>query len=144
MEKSVGLVVFRKTRHKRLFLLLKYPAGHWDFVKGHVERGEAEEQTALRELQEETGITQAGIIDGFRERINYGYTRNRRFVRKQVIFRLARTRQSRVALSYEHVDYAWLDYEKARERLTFANSRNILDKAESVIRELEQVECTEE
>ena len=58
-EKSCGAVVFLKTLEETKYLLLQYEAGHWDFVKGNVEPEESEKETVLRELQEETGITDA-------------------------------------------------------------------------------------
>ena len=33
-ETSAGIVLYRKENTKNLFLLLHYPSGHWDFVKG--------------------------------------------------------------------------------------------------------------
>ena len=56
-ETSAGIVIFRKEESKKLFLLLHYPSGHWDFVKGKMEKGETTQQTAIRETKEETGIT---------------------------------------------------------------------------------------
>ena len=38
-ETSAGIVLFRKEESKKLFLLLHYPSGHWDFVKGKMEKG---------------------------------------------------------------------------------------------------------
>src|SRR3989344_321242 len=59
-EVSVGAVVFREEnrggKKERLYLLLHYPSGHFDFPKGHVEAGETEEMTLRRETDEETGI----------------------------------------------------------------------------------------
>jgi bis(5'-nucleosidyl)-tetraphosphatase len=68
-EKSCGAVIFINNQEKTRYLLLNYAAGHWDFVKGNVEPNEMEKQTVTRELQEETGITDAKFIDGFRESI---------------------------------------------------------------------------
>ena len=51
---SAGILLFRETPEKS-FLLLKSKK-RWDVPKGHVERGESEQETALRELREETGI----------------------------------------------------------------------------------------
>ena len=63
MEKSCGVVLFNETK----VLLLQHPdgtkVGHWDFPKGHVEIGESELQTAVRELAEETGITDLRVFD---------------------------------------------------------------------------------
>ena len=53
-EKSCGAVVYRMEKGRRLYLLLHYCEGHWDLPKGHVEAGESEEQTARREISEET------------------------------------------------------------------------------------------
>ena len=56
-EISAGVVIFRRENSRILFLLLHYPSGHWDFVKGKIEKGETFHQTAIRETKEETGIT---------------------------------------------------------------------------------------
>ena len=48
---------------------------------------------------------------------------------KEVIFFLIETKDSNVKLSYEHVGYEWLNYEKAMAKLTFANAKKVLAKA---------------
>lgn len=55
-----------------LFLLLLNSKGHWDFAKGHIKKGETEEQAAVRELKEEAGI-EAELKEGFREKITYWF-----------------------------------------------------------------------
>jgi bis(5'-nucleosidyl)-tetraphosphatase len=65
-EKSIAAVVYNQNE----YLLLKYGLGHWEFVKGHIEKGETEKETIMRELEEETGITDASIIEGFKEKYN--------------------------------------------------------------------------
>ena len=52
-------------------MLLHYTSGHWDFVKGNVEVNETEKETVVRELREETGITDACFVEEFREKIEY-------------------------------------------------------------------------
>jgi len=111
------------------YLLLHYEAGHWDYVKGQVEPEESEKDTVFRELKEETGITNACFFEGFREEISYFYRREGRTVYKEVIFFLIETEDSNVKLSYEHVGYEWLSYEKAMAKLTFANAKKVLAKA---------------
>jgi bis(5'-nucleosidyl)-tetraphosphatase len=127
-EKSCGAVVYAKTSEVK-YLLLQYEAGHWDFVKGNVEEGEIESQTTLRELREETGIADARFIDGFKERIGYFYKRRNLTVSKQVIFFLMEAKNTHIKLSFEHVGYEWLPYERALQRLTFKNARDVLQKA---------------
>ncbi|MEM2129059.1 MAG: NUDIX domain-containing protein, partial [Candidatus Bathyarchaeia archaeon] len=84
-EKSCGAVVFRKNGGVK-FLLLHYGAGHWDYVKGQVEPDESEQDTVMRELREETSITEARFIEGFREEISYFYRRDGKLIHKQVVF----------------------------------------------------------
>lgn len=71
--KSCGSVVFKKANEVEYLLLqggsLVRP--FWDFSKGEVDNGETETDTALRELKEETGITDVRLIEGFREEIHY-------------------------------------------------------------------------
>jgi len=129
MEKSVGLIIFRDTDRGRSVLLLHYRGGHWDFPKGHVEKGETEQQTATRELREETGITDVKLLDGFRGRVQYSFRRGDRNVKKQVVYYLAQTPIARVKLSWEHQGYEWLPRQEALERLTYDNSRDVLRAA---------------
>jgi hypothetical protein len=54
-----------------LYLLLHYEAGHWDFAKGHIEKGEKTEDTVRRETKEEAGINDLRFMPGFKETIRY-------------------------------------------------------------------------
>ena len=55
-EKSCGGIVYRKFHGNTEILLIKHiKSGYWSFPKGHVENGETEEETAKREIKEETG-----------------------------------------------------------------------------------------
>jgi len=128
-EKSCGAVIFIGKDEGTKYLLLNYAAGHWDFVKGNVEPNENERQTVVRELQEETSITDAQFLDGFREAIAYFYRRQGLTIHKEVVFFLMESYTDKVQLSFEHVGYAWLDYQHAVEKLTFKNSRDVLSKA---------------
>ncbi len=127
-EKSCGAVVFNRSAETK-FLLLQYEAGHWDFVKGNVERGETEKDTTVRELGEETGIRDAKFIDAFREKIGYYYKRQGSTVYKEVVFFLMESPGTKITLSFEHIGYAWLTYQVAMEKLTFKNARDVLQKA---------------
>ena len=133
-EKSCGAVVFIGKDDAAKYLLLNYAAGHWDFVKGNVEVNESEQQTVVRELQEETGITGAQFIDGFRESIAYFYRRQGLTVHKEVVFFVMEAFTDKVELSFEHVGFIWLDYKHALEKLTFKNSKDVLQKAHDFIK----------
>ncbi len=131
-EKSCGAVVFTKNAEVQ-YLLLQYAAGHWDFVKGNVETNESEKDTVLRELREETGIIATQTIEGFRERIEYYYRRQGETIRKEVVFYLIETHDSKVELSFEHIGFAWLNYQGAMEKLTFKNAKDVLQKAQAFL-----------
>jgi 8-oxo-dGTP pyrophosphatase MutT (NUDIX family) len=132
-EKSCGAVVFFKGNEVN-YLLLHYEAGHWDFVKGNVELNESEKDTVIRELQEETGIADARFVEGFREKVEYFYRRQGATIRKEVVFFLIETRTEKIELSYEHVGYAWLNHQRALERLTFKNAKDVLQKAHELLK----------
>ena len=128
-EKSCGALIYLKKNSETLYLLLHYAAGHWDFVKGNVEANETEKETVVRELREETGITDACFIDVFREKIEYYYRRQGKTVHKEVIFYLMETNTETITISFEHVGSIWLNYNQAIEKLTFKSAKNLLKKA---------------
>jgi bis(5'-nucleosidyl)-tetraphosphatase len=132
-EKSCGAVVFVKNIEVN-YLLLHYEAGHWDFVKGNVEPNESEKDTVIRELKEETSIADAKFIDHFREKIEYFYRRQGATIHKEVVFFLIEAHTEKVQLSYEHVGYEWLDYQRAMEKLTFKNAKDVLQKAHGFLK----------
>lgn len=127
-EISAGVILFRRAQEPH-YLLLHYESGHWDFPKGHIERGEDAQQTARRELQEETGISEVCFVDGYKQTLRYFFRQKGIGIFKIVIFFLAETEQSEISLSYEHIGFDWLPYDLAMSRLTFKNSRDLLAKA---------------
>ena len=132
-ETSAGIVLFRKENDKMLFLLLHYPSGHWDFVKGKMENGETPHETALRETKEETGITDVSFVDNFEEWIQYNFQYEGEIVNKKVVFFLAETKSKDVEISHEHLDYTWMDYVTAMEKTTFDNAKTVLAKSYALL-----------
>ena len=132
-ETSAGIVLFRRENLKILFLLLNYPSGHWDFVKGKMEEGETVHQTAIRETREETGITDIVFIDNFEEWIEYNFQFQGELVHKKVVFFLAETKTKEISISHEHLDYVWMDYHAAIEKTTFENAKSILTKSKLLL-----------
>jgi|SRR3989338_4982020 len=128
-EKSCGAIVFRRHNNNFEFLVIKHRAiagGHWDFPKGHVEHGESEEETAKREIYEETGLN-VNFISDFREPISYSPKKE---VVKTVVFFLAECFSSNVEYIFpELVDHKWLAFEEALDQLTFDNAKQVLKKA---------------
>ena len=140
MEKSAGAIIFRNQGDQVLFLLLHYPnrssrvkREHWDFSKGHIEKGENEVDAAKREIEEETGLSDIKIIDGFEEIIKYYFTVGKKTIFKTVIFYLAETKTKDIKISDEHVGFIWLPYEESLKKLTYKNARNIIKKAKEFL-----------
>ena len=133
-EKSSGAVIFMKQAESTKYLLLNYAAGHWDFVKGNVEPKETEKQTVVRELKEETSITDAEFVGDFKETISYFYRRQGLTVNKEVVFFIMESHTDKVVISFEHVGYIWLDYSQAMAKLTFKNARDVLQKAHDFLK----------
>jgi len=138
-EVSAGAVIFNDdpVRRGRLFLVLHYPAGHWDFPKGAVEKGESEEQAARREILEESGLKVETFVPNFRKEIEYYYRRQDNTAHKRVIFFLARSKETKVRISFEHSGYDWLTFEQSIRRLTFENARTVLREANSWLQKQE-------
>ena len=133
-ETSAGIVLFRNISNENEFLLLNYPQGHWDFIKGKMEKNETPRETALRETKEETGISDIEFIDGFEESVEYNFRFNNENIHKKVIFFLAKTETLQtVSLSHEHNDYLWLGYNDALKKTTYGNAKNVLSKANELL-----------
>ncbi len=132
-ETSAGIVLFRKEGTKTLFLLLHYPSGHWDFVKGKMEKGESTHETAIRETKEETGITDITFIENFEEWIGYSFKHQGELIQKKVVFFLAETKTTEVKISHEHTGHIWMDYNSSIEKTRFDNAKIVLTKAQKLL-----------
>ena len=131
-EVSAGIILFNENEGRK-FLLLNYPSGHWDFVKGKMENGETTHETALRETKEETGITDVEFLDGFEEEIEYYFRAENQNIHKKVIFFLGKTKTLDIILSHEHLDFIWLDYDNALKKITYENAKNLLKKSKEFL-----------
>jgi bis(5'-nucleosidyl)-tetraphosphatase len=110
---SSGFLLFRK-QNLLQFLLMKHP-GRWDLPKGHLDPGETKEQAALRELCEETGLSQSDtwIDPDFQYEsqywVSYKRTGNRNQLKQLTIY-LGFLAQDRLIVPTEHLGYAWFDW----------------------------------
>mgnify|MGYP002856821633 CR=1 FL=1 len=121
-EKSCGAIIFDGDK----ILILQQAAGHWGFPKGHVEDGETEIETAIREIKEETNLD-VEINDEYRYSETYSPAEG---VEKDVIYFIAKKIGGEIKPQEEEVQkIEWLTYEEAIERLTFDNSKELLKNA---------------
>lgn len=123
-EKSCGAVVLRKDQGRLQVLLIKHiNGGHWAFPKGHVERGETEEQTALREIKEETGLT-VMLDTNYRKTVTYSPKKD---VVKDVVYFVAVAKDGqRTAQKSEISRIRWTDADRAADFVSFENDKVIL------------------
>ena len=131
-EISAGIILINENENRR-FLLLNYPSKHWDFVKGKMEKGETSHQTALRETKEETGISDVEFIHGFEEEIEYYFRADNQDIHKKVIFFLGKTKTKNIILSHEHLDFIWLEFDNALEKITYKNAKDLLIKSKEFL-----------
>lgn len=131
-EKSCGAVIYRVTERGEIrILLVKNRNGKcWTFPKGHIESGESEEQTALREIKEETGLN-VEIIPGFRKISTY-----RPFgrIKKTAVFFLAESKKSVVNVQPTEIDYyLWVSLDEAMKMCRHENDMNILRDVRKIL-----------
>lgn len=126
-EKSCGAVILKNDGGKTKVLLVQMKnGGHFAFPKGHVEGNETEHETALREIFEETSLS-VGFIDGFRESTEYSPKEG---VIKEVVYFLAVPKIEDIKRQEEEImSILWEDADKAIDKVTFENDREILKKA---------------
>lgn len=118
-EKSCGAIVVDDGK----VLLVKHNAGHWDFPKGHVEEGETEFETAIREVKEETNID-IKIEKENRYITKYSPKEN---VMKTVIYFIGEKVGGEDKPQIEEVsDVEWIDVNNAVERITHQRSKEIM------------------
>ena len=131
-EKSCGAIVYRKFHGNIELLLIKnQTGGHWSFPKGHVEGAETEEETAVREIMEETGISV--ILDtSFRHVITYAPKKE---TTKDVVYFLAR------AVTYDYTpqeeeiaQIKWVEINHAATLLSYDNDRQLVSQAKEQIK----------
>ncbi len=131
-EKSCGAVVFYNGKSNTRILLVKNNNGrYWSFPKGHIEIGETEQETAVREIKEETSL-EVEIKDGFREVSDYCPFGK---IRKHVVFFLAQAFTDNVRIQEEEIaEYIWVDLQQARKLCSYDNDLRIINKAETAIK----------
>ncbi len=129
-EKSCGAVVYCQEDNDIKYLLVCEYGGFWVFPKGHMEEGENEHETALREIKEETGLDVI-FVDGFRVKDEHNLAREGRpNTIKQTIYFLAKyEKQEFVPQESEISQIALMDFDTAMATLQFDSFKHILTQA---------------
>lgn len=131
-EKSCGAAAFTTREGEVLFLLVKSRTGVWGFPKGRSEAGETDEETALREVMEETGVS-VRLLPGFRAEENYDLP-GKPGTGKTVRYFLAHfDRREPVFPKDELKDAGLFPYERALALLAFEGRKAVLRAADEHI-----------
>ena len=126
-EKSCGAIVFNKDTEK--ILLVKMHNGNWGFPKGHIENKETREETAIREVYEETNV-RIKIIPDFEREIKY--IPNENTIKKVVLF-AGITQDEDVQIDTSEIeDFQWCTYEEALKLITYKLQKDVLENARKV------------
>jgi len=134
-EKSCGAVVYRQSHSEIEFLAIKSKAhGDWGFPKGHMEMGESEQETAKREVLEETGL-KVSLVDEFRAAIKYTMPNGKA---KEVVYFIGKASAGHtVKIQKEEIqEYRWLKFNEILPLITYENTREVLIKAKDFLHSL--------
>ena len=125
-EKSCGAVVYRLRNETLDFLVEHMIQGHTSIPKGHVEGNETEEETAVREIREETRL-EVKLDTVFRHEIHYSPYPG---IMKQVIFFAAEAQAGEMKNQESEVSFLeWLPAEQAIQAVTYEDDRDVLSHA---------------
>ena len=122
-EISVGIILIKENPLK--FLLMKRRDNNiWDFPKGHIHKNETFENCILRELKEETQISNVTFFKNFKE--EFTFINPKGSFRKIILF-LGKT-NDKVVLSNENTSFKWCSFKEANELVKFKEKKEILNK----------------
>ena len=133
-EKSCGIIIFTRENDEIEYVIIKSINGFYGFPKGHVETGETETQTALREVFEEVGLKPT-LIEGFREVVEYYISSIN--VQKQVVYFLGEYKNQDIIFQNEELLSAELmKFNEANSCFTHENNKELLLKADLFIKNM--------
>lgn len=133
-ETSAGGVVFRLDGARPLYLVIRDSYQNWGFPKGHLEKGEVAEAAALREVGEETGLTDL-TIRGAIDCIDWYFRFRGRLIHKVCHFFLMETAESSASPQRAEGITAcrWAGFDEAESLVSYVNAREVLRRANDMI-----------
>ncbi len=136
-ETSSGGVVFRRRDDGPVVLLIRDAYRNWGFPKGHVEPGEEAATAALREVAEETGLTDL-VLHGPVQDIDWFFRFRGRLIHKTCTFFLIESPSGDALPQAEEGISAcrWLPLEEALAAVSYANAREVLRTAGAMMAQL--------
>lgn len=104
----------------------------WIFPKGHAEEGEMKQAAALRELEEEAGVTDCTLDAQAVFPVQYSFTHEDVRINKTVEYWLGycASQQTYITQPHEIKELQWCDFETAEKLLSHQNSKDVLEKVQ--------------
>ena len=144
-EFSAGGVLVRRLRGRWMVAAIRpagRPHGLWALPKGQIDEGESGEETALREIAEETGATGRSL--GKLGDVRYQFTWDGERIFKVVSFFLVRYESGKLgeipeAFRHEVAEVRWLPLEDAPRLLAYQGERRLAEKAIAVLAGEEEI-----
>ena len=131
-EKSCGAVVFTRMNGTIRYVLVQQKEEFYGFPKGHMEPGETEKETALREIREEIGISPT-LLDGFVTTDEHPIPK--KDIMKQMVYFLAEYSNQEIRFDPDELLSAPLvTYEEAMALFTYESSKRILTEADTFLK----------
>ena len=128
-EKACGAVVYTILNGRIHYVIIQQKEGFHGFPKGHVEKNETEEETALREIYEEVGLRPT-LIKGFKVIDEYPLLRKQHVIKQVVYFLAEYSSQAIITQEEELLGAMLLPYEEAIKILDYESSRKVLAQAD--------------
>ena len=133
---SAGGIVIKQDKDGPRILVTQHSKHKgWDFPKGHREIYEAEEQTALREVEEETGV-KAEIIERVGETKYFYYEEGERVLKTVAFYLMKYISDGEATTAFEVSGTKWLHPDKVEAQLTFKDTKALWEKAKEKIEKL--------
>jgi 8-oxo-dGTP diphosphatase len=127
-EFTAGGVVYRYTGDRLQLLMIQDAKGRWTIPKGHVEKGEKLEETAFREVVEETGLKELKVLDRL-DRIHFFYRREGKLIFMTTYVFLMEAIGDTDSLtpgdSEGIVDAKWFDFNEAIELIEYKDTERL-------------------
>lgn len=120
-EKSCGCIIIEKDK----VLLIQQAEGHWGFPKGHVEKGETEIETAIREVKEETNLD---VEINENKRYTIEYIIDKGTLKQVVLFIAKKINGNEKCQESEIKSMKWMTFEDAIKTITYNNTRELFSK----------------
>lgn len=130
-EKSCGVIPIWFDGKRWRFLLVQQKSINWGIPRGHVEAGETEEQTALRELREETGVRVSRLFNDCRYTTRYSFSWGEKRIAMNLVVFLGLVEEPRFRAQREEIlDIHWFDFPSAKKILGTLSTGTLLQRAQ--------------